>query len=488
MVCAVLRAPQAPSQVLCPTTNGRALSSARASLRPMPGSQVSRKEFGVPALAMTKVSVREVLQEATFGPEQIKQIAQAVAGTQAAEVRSELQLVEGRADAEKSPGGQTLRAGVVNYLLGQVQRAEQYLTRLSGNGLAEFYLGQLLVGQGRAADAEKKFDDAEKHGHDPIDCRLAKAGAVRMQGRLDEAEKVVRSSAPQGATRADYSYQMGCILSDRGDTYGAVEYFERAVDMDPYHTRALFWLAGENYLRGNDQEAIAYYERSLSRPPLHLSALLNLGLLYEENDNPNAAAYCFRRVLDVYPGHERARLYLKDIEPAADMFLDEDSLRNQAKLSQLLLTPITDFELSVRARNCLQKIGIRTLQDLTQVTEAELLQSKNFGETSLQEIKQLLEAHGLKLGQPLPKDRTRDYGSRIEALTPQEQALMAKPVSELNLSVRARKCMTRLGINSIGELVHRTPDELLESKNFGVTSLNEVRQKLADLGLKLRND
>jgi DNA-directed RNA polymerase subunit alpha len=73
-------------------------------------------------------------------------------------------------------------------------------------------------------------------------------------------------------------------------------------------------------------------------------------------------------------------------------------------------------------------------------------------------------------------------------LSPQEQALLNRPVADLNLSVRARKCMTRLQITTFGELVMRTPDELLESKNFGVTSLNEVRSKLADLGLKLRND
>ena len=37
-------------------------------------------------------------------------------------------------------------------------------------------------------------------------------------------------------------------------------------------------------------------------------------------------------------------------------------------------------------------------------------------------------------------------------------------------------------------IVSRTPDELLSAKNFGVTSLNEIRQKLAEIGLKLRND
>ena len=73
-------------------------------------------------------------------------------------------------------------------------------------------------------------------------------------------------------------------------------------------------------------------------------------------------------------------------------------------------------------------------------------------------------------------------------LTAEEQAVLNKPVSELNLSVRARKCMNRLGINSLGDVVGRTADDLLEAKNFGMTSLTEVREKLVQYGLKLRGD
>ena len=73
-------------------------------------------------------------------------------------------------------------------------------------------------------------------------------------------------------------------------------------------------------------------------------------------------------------------------------------------------------------------------------------------------------------------------------LSPEEQAVLNKPVSELNLSVRARKCMNRLGITTLGELCQRTSDELLEAKNFGVTSLTEVKEKLQQYNLKLRGD
>jgi DNA-directed RNA polymerase subunit alpha len=148
---------------------------------------------------------------------------------------------------------------------------------------------------------------------------------------------------------------------------------------------------------------------------------------------------------------------------------------------------VTDFELSVRSRNCLQKMGIQTLGDLCRCTEAELLSSKNFGETSLVEIKEMLASKGLRLGQ-FAAERAAAEIFEPEALSADEQALLNRPVSELNLSVRARKCMIRLGINIIGELIRRTGDDLLECKNFGVTSLNEVREKIASLGLKLRGE
>lgn len=286
---------------------------------------------------------------------------------------------------------------------------------------------------------------------------------------------------------------MGCILADRGDTYGAIEYFERAVDMDPHHAQALFRLAGENALYGNDSEAIRLYEQSLSKAPYHLGALLNLGLLYEDRGNYPAAAFCFRRILSFDPEHARARMYMKDIEATSDMFYDDDVARNEARLEQLLSRPVTDFELSVRSRNCLASMNIMTLGDLTRTTENDLLQGKNFGETSLVEIRDLMAQHGLTVGQNLQTVAKPAHAPGLPVglpmeLSPQEQQLLSSAVSDLQLSVRARKCMARLQIATLGELIQRSPDDLLSTKNFGVTSLNEIRQQLAERGLKLRND
>ncbi len=436
------------------------------------------------------VSIRQLIREdAALENGDIGPLERVIITPQVATVRQELASLRAEVDAGKDNSAATLtRVGILFSLLGQHETAIEYLSRVTNKGVASYMQARALLSLERYSEAEEQFANAAKLGYDRIQCELLRAGAIRSQGRIDDAEAVLKSVAKDAAGRAEYSYQMGCIWADRGDTYGAIEYFERAADMDPHHSPALFRLANENSNRGNDDEAIRLYEQALSKPPYYLGALLNLGLLYEDKERYNAAAFCFRRVLEIYPNHPRARLYLRDIEATSDMYYDEETARQQARLEQLLSRPVTDFELSVRSRNCLESMDIHSLGDLTSISEQDLLAGKNFGETSLHEIRDMMTAHGLVIGQNLHATSAQDFAYLEETLTPQEQTQVSRPISELNLSVRARKCMSRLGITSIGELLQRTPDELLSSRNFGVTSLNEIRSKLAENNLKLRND
>lgn len=412
----------------------------------------------------------------------------AVATPELESVRSRFNTMKSEIQAGDTSKVKFQQTGLTAFMLGMHDEATGLLSQATGNGVAGFYAGLALSAVGKHAEAAAAYAGAAKSGYDNIECVLRQAGAVRAQGQIDEAEAMLRGVARDAAGRAEYSFQMGCIWADRGDALSAVEYFERAVDMDPHHSRALFWLAAENALRGNDDEAIRLYEQSLSKPPHYIGALINLGLLYEDRENYSAAAYCFRRVLEYYPNHLRARLYLRDIDAASDQYYDEDTARREARMSQLLTKPVTDFELSVRSRNCLSAMGIHAIGDLTETSEQELLAGKNFGETSLVEIRDMMNSLGLRIGQHRHKVQARDHASEMATLSPQEQVLMSKPVTDLNLSVRARKCMARLGITTMGQLVQRTPDELLSSRNFGVTSLNEIRGRLTEAGLKLRND
>ena len=419
-------------------------------------------------------------------PESVDQLENAVAGPQISDVRQALTEVSRGVDQSASED-LLARLGLASFLLARHEDADHFLGGIQKDGLAICYHAHSLSSMERHEDAAQRYEDAAKAGYDNIDATLRQAGCLRAQGRIDEAEQMLRSVAASAASRAEYSFQMGCIWADRGDALTAVEYFERAVDMDGHHARALFWLAAENSLRGNDEESIKLYERSLSRPPYFVGALLNLGLLYEDHERYQTAAFCFQRVLEFDPTNERAILYLKDIEATHNMHVNEEQARQEARMKQLLGRPVTDFELSVRSRNCLGAMDINSLGDLTEISEQELLAGKNFGETSLTEIRELLSAHGLHIGQHLHKVHSRETFTD-QNLTPEEQAMMNRPISDLNLSVRSRKCMTRLAIQTIGQILQRTPDELLASRNFGVTSLNEIRAKLTEMGLKLRND
>jgi DNA-directed RNA polymerase subunit alpha len=436
----------------------------------------------------TVINVKDILEaESPLSPDNLAQLEHAVCSSQLTEVRQTVGDLGRKVEGGSRSEGLLARAGVGSFLLARQSQADKFLSGVTRDGVAMFIHGQCLTSLNRHEDAANRFDQAAKAGFDPVGCALRRAGAIRAAGRVDEAEKLLRSVAASAASRAEYSFQMGCIWADRGDALTAVEYFERAVDMDPHHSRALFWLAAENSLRGNDDEAIRLYERSLSKPPFFVGALLNLGLLYEDRENYQAAAFCFRRVREYDPSNEFAQLYLRDIDATQGMYYDEDQARQEARLKQLLGRPVTDFELSVRSRNCLQAMKINTLGDLTEVSEQELLAGKNFGETSLTEIRELLQAHGLRIGQHLHKIHSREHVVD-QSLTAEEQAMMNKLVGDLNLSVRSRKCMSRLNIQTVGQLVSRTPDELLSSRNFGVTSLNEIRQKLGEIGMRLRND
>jgi len=386
-----------------------------------------------------------------------------------------------------------VKLGIVRYFQGQTNQAIEHLKHADG-ALANFYLGRLLASQGHYDEALKAFEKSEKAGYAANLVQLQKAAVHRQKGELKEAKQILHKQEEQSKHTPEYHFQLAGIAQSEGDRLKAVQFLERAVELDPSHSGALFQLGYINDLAGNDDEAIRHYESCLRHPPVHLGALNNLGVLYEDNDKYDKAVECFNRILKANPAdeqaRERARLFLKDSQASQTMYYHPDEDQNSTAFRQVMEVPVTDFELSVRSRNCLKKMNIKTLGDLTRVTEQQLLASKNFGETSLEELREIMSAKGLRIGQSLEQGVQYEPRPRHhhQALTAEEQAVMNKPVMDMNLSVRARKCMNKLNIGTVGELMSRTADELLEAKNFGMTSLNEVRDKLAGMGLKLRGD
>ncbi|MFO0864735.1 MAG: DNA-directed RNA polymerase subunit alpha C-terminal domain-containing protein [Gemmataceae bacterium] len=379
-----------------------------------------------------------------------------------------------------------LKLGIASYFMGHLGAAVENLKNAEG-ALASFYLGKAYLERHDLDEAFKAFEKAEKAGYTSAQVQLQKAGIHRMKGELQQAKAILSKMEDQASHNAEYHFQLASAQLADGNRLQGLKHLERAVELDPAHTGALFQLGHANDLAGNDDDAINFYERCLTHPPLHVGLLMNLGVLYEDSERYDKAVDCFRRILHADPNHEQARLFLKDSEASLTMYYNPDADAASSRFNQVLEIPVTDFELSVRSRNCLKKMNIRTLGDLTRISEQQLLSSKNFGETSLNEIKAILGAKNLRLGQALEEGShyERRYVNQ-QPLSDQEQAKVNMSVSELNLPVRARKCMNRLGINTVGELMQRTADELLESKNFGMTSLNEVRERLRQMGLALR--
>ena len=64
---------------------------------------------------------------------------------------------------------------------------------------------------------------------------------------------------------------------------------------------------------------------------------------------------------------------------------------------------------------------------------------------------------------------------------------LALPIEELELTVRSYNCLKREGVDTVGELINRTEADLLDIRNFGQKSIDEVKMKLAGLGLALKD-
>ena len=69
--------------------------------------------------------------------------------------------------------------------------------------------------------------------------------------------------------------------------------------------------------------------------------------------------------------------------------------------------------------------------------------------------------------------------------TPQLSEHLYRQVDELELSVRSENCLKNANIHYIGELVQKTEEDLLKTKNFGRKSLKEIKEVLAELSLNL---
>lgn len=401
-------------------------------------------------------------------------------------------------------GPRALALGLILACAGRPDKAIQWLQKASDGPEKSLALGVCYLQTNQFESALNELDLAKNAGADKFTVGISKVEALRQLGRLEEAQNMLQQyensspaqqdqkiAAPMGKTQADYWYQLGRICEAQGEREQALEHYQKCLQLQEDHQAANFRMAYYCDLAGDDESALEHYHQCISVWPVHVNALLNLAVLYEDAENYRQAEACLRKILSANPNHERAKLYLKDVLSTKTMYYDEDQQRQRDRRSQVLEIPVTDFELSVRSRNCLKSMGLNTLGDLLKVTEHDLLGYKNFGETSLREIKAILAQKGLTLGQML-----EDRGSRSEQAAKEEDDLSetasdgAKnlPLSEVAFSVRVASCLEQLDVVTLGDVAAYSEQELLACKNFGRTSLDEVNIRLVEHGLALREE
>jgi len=385
--------------------------------------------------------------------------------------------------------GAPLKLALGLLILGRFRDAFEWFAKAPASKERHYFAAQAASALGRHDAALEELRQAGRHGWDPLEVDMRCAVVHIHAGDHAAAARLIQKHDQDGRDRADWYYAKGMLTETQGEHEAALEYLEKALTLDPDHAEAMFRCARLYDLCGADAEALELYQRLALQPRAHVNALLNAAVIYEDIGRYEDSAQCLRRVLRAFPNHTRARLFLKDVESCLEMVIDETGQDHGDTRARLLDTPLSEYELSVRARNCLKKMNIRTLGELIRLTEAELLAYKNFGETSLNEIKALLTKKGLRLGQS-PDELELAVVEEIAvpkapALPPGQEAILSKSVSELELSVRARRCLQRLNVQTLADLVQYSESDLLATRNFGVTSLNEIKSRLSEHGLQL---
>jgi len=411
------------------------------------------------------------------------------------------ELVAQLAQANPEPtGAAAVKLGMARYLLCQFAEAAELLAKGTDNKERRFYQALCYKALRQWDRALENLQYAEDRGWDPRQVTLEKAEVQCLAGDVEAAARTLQRFARSSEDDPDWHYVAGMVAELQGDHDSAVEHYETARKLKPGHPGATFRLAYHYDLHGDEEAAIELYrecvthirqeqdaEGAAAEPhPIYANALINLAVLYEDGGKYDEAEHCLRRVLAANPNHLRAQLFLKDVVASRTMVFDEEEAKRIARRNDLLAIPVTEFELSVRARNCLKKMNIRTLGDLLHVTEQELLSYKNFGETSLAEIKQMLASKGLRLGQMREESAEEAAAPARAPARVGNEGVLATPISQIEFSVRARRALEQLGVKTLGDLTAKTEAELLACRNFGQTSLNEVCQRLAEYGLKLR--
>ena len=180
----------------------------------------------------------------------------------------------------------------------------------------------------------------------------------------------------------------------------------------------------------------------------------------------------------------------------AKVFLKKKILTsfNNPILRNKLLLELRDLELSVRALNALLNQNLNTIKDLIELTEGELKRFPNMGQTSINQIKEMLDNYSLYLGMEIPDLNDEANIETINSIEVKEEDKLIeiseekiieliKEFDETTLSVRSKNVLKNLNCTNIGDIIFLSGQSLLNNNNLGKKSVNEIEEYINNLNL-----
>lgn len=381
---------------------------------------------------------------------------------------------------------QAMRQGVSAIVNNAYPEALSLLEKESSD-LGVLYRLQVLLALGKRTEAKRQLIDhkiSTTNGAELIEFALVAMGL--------KANEVIAALATQNIDHP-FAGLIGAFQNEiEGNYQEAIDALIAAGEQEgPYRGQALFHLAKLQERWGEEEAALETYRVIESLGYAFEESLVNTGILLEDRGNYPAALAYYEKALKINPGNKRVMLYHADAEACLDMYYDERKQRQDVKTSEILNIPISDFELSVRSRNCLSKMGIFTLKDLITKTEQELLSYKNFGETSLKEIRAMLAKKGLHLGMTRVEEQPLADRIKMNAQLYSEEREFSldeldTPIEDLDLSYRTKSALHKMGFESLRDITMRTGTDLEANPNFSAACLQELNALLEEKGLTYR--
>ena len=288
-----------------------------------------------------------------------------------------------------------------------------------------------------------------------------KAAILWALGRVEEAIPLFE----QARSSRERAYLLGLSYLDVGKTEQAIAQLKEALEADSSDVSAAAGLA-EAYVRANDYDsAEKILDRFLKKNSDHADLLYVQGLSLDFQGYHGEAVEKYEKALDKEPGHPRAlfRLaYLYDLGGEDDRALElYEQLRRQRPIHV----------------NTMINLGI-------------FYEDRNEFEKAADCFRAVLEYFPTH---PRARLYLRDAEASLSMFYDEEAArrearmaqVLGLPLADVTFSQRVRNALQKLGLATLGDLVHRTEEELLEIPNFGKTSLREVKEFLTSKGLNL---